>query len=298
MNRPFEISLLILATIAALTTNHRAAAQYAAEVLSYDAGTTPAVEFGSNLPYDIAQAALGQPESFTGEGSFPSVVSPFNPPYLRNEIVSIGLAGQITLRLSHFAVPQAGGPEIGVFANIALSDTQYPDGVAGDPDGVFGIDYATVEVSEDGLSWTSLGNMKFDIPTNAYTDVTSPFASSPGSTLADFQQPFTGALNDFTGLPYYDAGGNDILDLLDGSGGGTWLDISGTGLAEVGYIRFSIVNGFDMITTLNFELDAVSVSHAAIGRLTVPEPASIALGGLVMAALVLAGRRRSAADGR
>lgn len=281
MNRPLETSLMIMATLAAFLPAERAVAQYAAEVVSYSAGSAPASGFTT------ASTALGEPERFTGEGSFPGVVSPFNPPFLANEIVSVGEGGQITLRLSHYAIPQAAEPEIGVFTNAGIV---YESGLAGDPPGTFGVDSAEVSVSDDGLAWTSLGNVTFDIPTNGYTDVTSPFADSPGSSLSDFQQPFTGVLSDFAGLPYYDAGGDGILDLLSGSGGGTWLDISGTGLAKVGYIRFAMAN------SSNFELDAVSVSHAAMGNL-VPEPATIALGGLALLLLPII-RRRSAEGGK
>jgi hypothetical protein len=90
-------------------------------------------------------------------------------------------------------------------------------------------------------------------------------------------------LSDFGGLSYHNPGGSDILGLLAGSGGGKWLDISNTGLSQVGYIRFSVADDGDASTKFNFELDAVSVSHAALGTATVPEPSSIAL---AVAALV------------
>ena len=105
--------------------------------------------------------------------------------------------------------------------------------------------------------------MTFDVPTNGYTDLTDPYSSSAGSVPSDFQQPFTGGLSSFGGLSYFDAGGPDMLDLLAGSGGGTWLDISGTGLSRVGYIRFSLSNDGNSGTNFNFELDAVSIAHDA-----------------------------------
>jgi hypothetical protein len=43
------------------------------------------------------------------------VVTPFNNPFSRNDVVSVGLGGQITLRLARFAEPVTGAPEIGVF---------------------------------------------------------------------------------------------------------------------------------------------------------------------------------------
>jgi hypothetical protein len=261
-----------------------AAAQFAAAVVSYDAGTTPAAGFTTPA------AALGSPERLTGEGSFPGVVSPFNPPFLSSEIVSVGEGGQITLRLSHYAIPQADSPEIGVFENLGLIDTNFPNGVAGSPAMTFGIDSAIVDVSADGTNWVSLGNLEFDVPANGYTDVTDPFSSTPGSVPSDFQQPFTGDLSSFNGLRYFDPGGLDMLELLAGSGGGKWLDISATGLTQVGFIRFSVADNGDAMTGLNFELDAVSIAHAAMGTAVVPEPAALRLAGL--AAAMLWSRRR------
>jgi hypothetical protein len=247
-----------------------AAAQYAAGVVSYSAGAAPSPGFTSPA------AALGAPERFTGEGLFPGVVSPFSPPFLAGEIVSVGEGGQITLRLSHFAIPQDGAtPEIGVFNNVGLIDTDFPNGDAGPMAGTFSpLDTATVDVSADGTHWVTLGGVTFDVPTNGYTDLTDPFSSVAGSAPSDFQQPFVGGLSSFDGLKYFDAGGPDMLDALAGSGGGTWLDISSSGLAQVGFVRFSVADDGAAGTSLNFDLDAVSISHAALGRVVVPEPGS------------------------
>lgn len=272
MTRTFSIALALFSALITLSSAHRAAAQYAEQVVSFSGGGMPASGLG------FASSALGEPSRFIADDNFPGVVSPFNPPYKPNQIVSIGEGGQITLRLSHFAIPQASEPEIGVFANVGFADNDFPNGLAGDPPFTFGIDSAEVSVSEDGLAWTSLGSVTFDIPTNGYTDSASPFADSPGSSLSDFQQPFTGALSDFAGRTYA-GGGGDMLDLLAGSGGGTWLDISSTGLAKVGYVQFALA---DNNGSMNFELDAVSVSHAALGHRTVPEPATAILACLAL----------------
>jgi hypothetical protein len=267
----------ILAVIATIIGPSTAMAQYAAEVISYSAGTTPTVGFTT------ASAALGEPERYTGEGAFPGVVSPFSPPYLSSEIVSVGEAGELTLRLSHYAVPQPGVlPEIGVFSNFGLIDVAYPNGQAGTPAGGFGPpDSAIVSVSADGISWFSLGSTTLDLPTNGYTDLSDPYSGAPGSATSDFQQPFTANLSSFDGLPYSHATNFDMLDLLAGSGGGKWLDISSSGLAQIGYIRFSLTDDGQPGTSLNFELDAVSISHAALGEPTVPEPLTISLGAAI-----------------
>ena len=119
-----------------------------------------------------------------------------------------------------------------------------------------------------------------------------PFSSAPGSALSDFQQPFVGSLSSFDGLPYSHPTNFDMLDLLAGSGGGKWLDISSTGLAQVGYIRFSVPTTATPTTGLNFDLDAVSISHAALGAATVPEPATALLSLRCLPSLVAASCRR------
>lgn len=274
-----------------------ASAQYAAQVVSYDAGSTPAPVFGTDMFFDDQAAPLGPPSRFTNRPGSPGVVSPFSPPFLRDQIISIGESGQLTLRLSHYAIPQAGGPEIGVFTNAAIADADYPNGQVGSPPFAFGVDDAIVEVSEDGVAWIGLAGMNpisFDVPTSGYTDLTDPFSSVPGSAASDFQQPFTGSLANFDGLPYYDAGGLDVLDLLAGSGGGTWLDISPSGLPRVGYLRFSVLDDMDDDKNLNFEVDAVSIAHAAVGA-PVPEPGTIILAAWSLLPLVYR-RSRGAAQ--
>jgi hypothetical protein len=260
-------------------------AQYGAAVVSYDAGTTPTSGFTT------ATAAVGEPERFTGESVFPGIVSPFNPPFRPNEIVSVGEGGHITLRLSHYALPQAAGPEIGIFENVGLIFNSTTGG-AGPTAATFGDDRAQVDVSADGLNWTSLGNNQFNIPSNGYTDVTDPFATAPGNSPSDFQKPFTGGVSSFNGLPFSDPSASDILELLAGSGGGTWLDISGSGLSQVGFIRFSVADDLNADSRLNFELDAVSIARGAVGSPIVPEPTTFAYFGLSLIGLSLPCRLR------
>ena len=254
------------------------------QVVSYDAGSTPTAGFTSPA------AALGAPERFTGESTpFPGTVSPFNPAFLSSEVISVGEGGHLTLRLSHLVLPQASEPEIGVFTNTGFIDVDFPNGLAGsDPVATFGVDDAHVAVSADGVSWVSLGNVTFDLPTNGYTDLTDPFSGVPGSVESSFDQPFIGSLSDFADLNYYDNSDTDMLDVLGGSGGGTWLDISGTGLSEVSWLRLSVADDGDSQTSLNFELDAVTIAASALGS-AVPEPSTWVL--LVVASATCCRRR-------
>jgi hypothetical protein len=291
MNRRDLICSAAASLVAVWSAAQPAAAQYAVEVASYEAGTTVAKEFGSNLPFDLTTAALGEPSRFIDDQNFPSVVSPFSSPYKRTQLLSVGAGGHATLRLSNYAVAQPGGTEIGVFAHASLIDAAWPSGDAGATAAAFGIDSAIIELSTDGATWVSLGEVSFANPTNGYTDTNDPYATTPGTAFADFQQPFTGSLSSFDGLKHFDAGAPDILELLNGSGGGTWLDIPAS-LAQVGFIRFSVPA--NVAANINFELDAVSISHAALGAPTVPEPTSFALLLTAVGAVVLVSRRSAA----
>src|SRR6476646_1434147 len=117
MKRLFGLPFLFAALLFHVVAPMQARAQYAAEVLSYTQGTNASFGFTST-----PTAALGPPERFTGEAEgFPSAVSPFSPPFSSTELISIGQGGQITLRLSNFAIPQPSGPpEIGVFGNVGI----------------------------------------------------------------------------------------------------------------------------------------------------------------------------------
>jgi hypothetical protein len=257
-----------LAMLVSLTANI-ARAQFANQVISYDPGSTPA--FGA---YTTPSTALGSPTRDTVEFiPNPNEVTIFNPPFGTHEIVSVGEGGHVTLKLSNYVLPGAGA-EIGVFSNVSLIDIAWPNGQVGTPAATFGDASAEVEVSADGVGWVSLGVVNFNLPTQGYSD-------AAGTVPSNFLQPFAGVLSDFDGLPYNHATDPDVFDLLAGSGGGNWLDISSTGLTQAGYIRFSVADDLDPLTSLNIELDAVSISAAAMGGI-VPEPTTFALLGAML----------------
>lgn len=233
------------------------AAPWASSVESYAPGTTPAAGFTD------PNVALGSPERFTGEGSFPSVVSPFNPAFGTDEIVSIGEGGHLTLR---FDAPITNDPahpfgiDLILFGNTGFADSQFPDGVASDPVFAFGLDDAFIEVSADGSSWAPLGTVQTGrFPTDGYLD-SGPFDATAGSVLSDFQTPVDPSLTlaNFDGLSLA-----QIRALYAGSGGGTPIDIASSGLSVVEYVRVSVPDDLDPTTSLNAEVDALSVVPSA-----------------------------------
>jgi hypothetical protein len=206
-------------------------------------------------------SALGIPTSDTGFG----VLTPFNPAFAASDIVEIGPGGSLVLQLGAPA-PTGAGRTLGVHAAVGLVDTDFPNGNPGPTATLFTQPRsATVLVSDDNVRWHSLGAITFDLPTNFYSEgVTTPgFQDAPGTLVADFTKPFAHTLADFNGRNW-----SQILTLLDGSAGGTWLDLTGVPYPAVNYLRFDVTTGQRMI------LDAVAV---------VPEPvgAAVVVGSIV-----------------
>ena len=146
-------SVLVVGAVLGLGSSAAHAADpFADQVVGY----TPGSLFSPG--YNFAATALGSPERFTGEGIFPSVVTPFNPAFLATEIVALGAGGVLTLGFDEPIRDDASNPfglDLIVFGNTFFADGSYPQGVAS---GVFG-PYAdsVVSVSANGADWITLG---------------------------------------------------------------------------------------------------------------------------------------------
>ncbi|MFH1731882.1 MAG: PEP-CTERM sorting domain-containing protein, partial [Planctomycetota bacterium] len=254
------------------------AGQFAGSVVSYDSGTTPAEDWFTSASFDDPNSALGEPTNVIIDMFGTNLMSPFTPGSQIAQIVSVGEGGHLTLKLDNYVVVGP-GLDIGVITNVGLLDIAWPTGQCGNPAQVFGDDPATVEVSANGADWVSLGAVTFNMPANYYANATAYNVDPPaGPQVADFGKPFdpAGGLSAFDGLNF--AG---VLGVLDGSGGGTWLDLSPTGLTQVGYVRFSVADDGDPNNDANFEVDAVVIANGKVGDPVgaepVPEPAAISL---------------------
>jgi hypothetical protein len=237
---------------------------------------------GTVLDDPQAQTILGNTPGMTGlPGAtnpayvYPGIVSPFDPPYDTDQLVAVGVGGQITVKFNQ-PVSVGSGASIGVFSSVGLADNNYPVGVASDPATTLSTQTAVVSVSADNIHWYSLGVQSFDIPENYYLNAVTPYDAAPPANpqIANFGQPFTGTLDSFDGEDY-----QQILATLGGSAGGTWLNLSSTGLSEIQYVQFTepagVVPDGSYLT-----LEGVSASD-----LSVPEPAGLlslcALAGLL-----------------
>ena len=267
------------------------AAEHAAAVVSYTPG-------GATAAFQSPAAALGAPGGVTGENpaatnyfGFPNVLSPFSPAYQGDEIVQIGEGGQLTLRLGRY-VNVAPGKSLGVVSNVSLVDADFTDdtGTNGPTASTFGGGRAVVRVSPDGANWVSLGDVTFDVPALYYANAGAYDAAAPANPIpTDFGKPFEGALRSFDGKDW--AGTVAAFAATGGgySGGGTWLDLSGAGLSQVGFVQFLVPDDGNPNTASLFSVDSVSIANGLAGA-TVPEPGG--LGVLAAGAVALLRRVR------
>lgn len=225
-----------------------AGSSFATAVIEFDQGRNPAEGYGDPT------AALGEPTRDTGDGIFPAVVSPFNAPWIPDEIFSLGSGGFITLG---FDTPITNNPrnpfgvDFLIFDNAQLFDGEFPAGICID---IFGNEPYVVEVSADGEHWEvvrpATSNGLF--PTCGYLD-SGQYDEFPGRIPADFTKPVDPAITmrDLFMLTY-----PEILAIYNGSGGGAGYDLAATSLNSVNFVRISnpAAPGGPTI-----EIDAVSI---------------------------------------
>ena len=217
---------------------------FAAEVIEYSPGADVPAGF------DDPTTALGEPTRFTGVGSFPGAVTPFNPAFLTSEVVTIGSGGSLTLRLGTPAIDAATNPfgvDLILFHNGGYIDAAFPAGVVG---GTF-FDGGSIEVSEDGVDFVPVAMAaESNYPTLGYLDLPTPFTDVPGDVPSDFRLPVDPAI-DPDGFDW-----DQLVDAYDGSGGGIGIDIGAVGLFEVNFVRITADDGESP------DVDGISVVRA------------------------------------
>jgi hypothetical protein len=235
--------------------------QYADRVENYQPGTGFATDFGTGLGLTNASSALGAPARET-PGAFGGPVDPFNPPYLPEQLLSLGAGGSVTLG---FAQPMLNDPrhpfqlDFIIFGNagFVITNGDYTGGGITDGSVFSQSTGATrVSVSVDGSQFLVL-DPKLAPAVDSY------FPTDGSGNFALPVDPNWGAL---------DFGGRDLAGiraLYAGSGGGAGYDLSWARddqgqpveLASARFVRIEVLNG-------HAEIDAVAA---------VPEPGILTL---------------------
>lgn len=219
------------------------ASGFADAVLSYEPGNGFSKEFGSGLGYTNNMAVLGEPSRVTS-GQFGGPVDPFSPPYLRDQLLSIGAGGSVTLRLENPAFDLPSNPygiDFIIFGSSGFVITNGDFTGGGVTDGtLFGANSGATRVS------VSPDNTRYFILDPSMAPPVDGFAPTDGS--GDFHLPINPSLygESFAGL---DIAG--IRALYAGSGGGAGYDIAWArdengqpvSLEKARYVRIEVLDG-------------------------------------------------------
>lgn len=250
--------------LASLTPVALAADPWADAVVSYDPGSNPVPGFVTS------SAALGAPTRYTSPppALYGGVVTPLNSSFGTDESVSIGVGGSLVLS---FAEPVTNHPlnpfgiDLLIFGNSFLTGNFSNPDYSFNPAGIVaGVDSegGKIEISADGLTYYEIaGNADGLFPTNAYADVTDPFATTPGLVETDFTRPVD---------PAFSVIGKTFAEVIagySGAGGGFGIDIGSIGLSNISYVKITNPAGSGVTP----EIDAIADVRA------VPEPATLAL---------------------
>lgn len=216
---------IILATIGLFS--QALATPFATEVISAIQGSNP------QGGYDDSLTVLGSPRHRIPD-PWGGDVTPFNAEWKTDALWSIGAGGSLIVKFDHRVFDNPDNVNWGfdflVFGNAYYIDISYPDGTVNEhKSGNY--EPGNIQVSQDGILWydvTAKADVEF--PTLGYTDSSGPYAVD-GTIESDFTIPVD---------PYFDANNKTFAQLqdgYDGSGGGTSVDFSSTGLRWIQYVK-------------------------------------------------------------
>lgn len=219
------------------------AANFAESIVRYESGSGFATEFGSGAGYTNALAALGEPSRVT-PGQFGGPVDPFSPPFLRDQLVSVGAGGSLTVR---FAAPVPNDPthpfglDFLIFGNAGFVITNGNFSGGGITDGaLFSANAGATRV------WVSADNTNYFLLNPSRAPGVDGYYPTDGT--GDFSLP----VNPKFGAAHFS--GRDLSNLralYDGSGGGTGFDIGWAQdaagkpvtLDRIQFVRVEVISG-------------------------------------------------------
>lgn len=310
MSRRGFLRFSVVVPLAAAAMVQPARGEFASSVQSFVQGTVGFADGVSS--YNNAATATGQPNRIAGASfGFPGPVTPFNPPFEQGEVVAVGTTGQITVELPSLVTAGGGALRVGIFTTAGLHDPTFSGQAESTARTFSGQEYgadrtAVVEVADIPGNFKSLGRIAFTQPTQAFSNQTDPYLAPDAPANSDFDKPFFGTLAAYDGLNQ-----PQIMGMLSGSAGGTWINVPAgiaSQLTGVRYVRISdpmwqVIGSGALETSRasNFDPDGPQgplqpfIKPADVfvdGVNVVPEPAGIAL--LALMGALCARRSRSA----
>ena len=227
------------------------ASSFATEVIDYEPGEGFAKDWATGVGFTKTGSILGPPSSVT-PGEFGGPVTPFSPPYLLDQILSIGKGGQVTVKFDRPIRNESLNPfglDFIVFGAAGFTITNGDFTGGGITDGsLFGqAEGGTrVSVSNDGETWFVL-NSEFAPSIDNYY---------PTDGSGDADVPVNPALGV---AEIAEAGLAKLKELYDGSAGGTGFDLDWAidadgepvSLGQAQFVRLEVLSG-------RAEIDALS----------------------------------------
>lgn len=227
---------------------------FAIEVVDYIAGP------GADI-YDDPSSALGRPSLETGGKVYPEMVPvvPVYQPWLANQLVRLGDGGQLTVKFSHPVENDENNPygiDFIIFGNAFLVIGNNQNWDFGNPEDrtVTSAVYAEpgiVSVSQDGNDW-------YYFSSGPYADDFAPTAGyrwdNVNDAWAEQLDPTRPIDPNLTAAELNGETVAEVIEIYDGSAGGTGFDIAELGLDWIMYVRIEDDPGSSATT----EIDAVA----------------------------------------
>ena len=258
-----------LALASSLTASSSLAAGYADAVTAYNPGQGFATEFSTGRGYTNTTAVLGPPSRVT-PGQFGGPVDPFSPPYLSEQLLSLGTGGSLTVQFNNPIVDDPTHPfglDFIIFGSAGFVITNGDFAGGGVTDGtLFGVNPGAtrVSVSSDNVTY-------YELTPSLAPIVDGPF---PTDGLGDLSQPLNPSL---IGASFAGRNLAGIRTLYGGSGGGAGYDIS--------WARQANGQALDLPSIRFIRVDVLSGASEIDGFAAVPEPTATLLGVSGMALL-------------
>jgi len=220
-------------------------------VIDYEPGEGFAKDWATGAGYTKTGSILGPPSSVT-PGEFGAPITPFSPPYLLDQILSIGKGGQVTVKFNRPIRNESLNPfglDFIVFGAAGFTITNGDFTGGGITDGsLFGqAEGGTrVSVSKDGETWFVL-NPEFVPSIDNYY---------PTDGSGDAGVPVNSALGEAN---FAEAGLAKLKELYGGSAGGAGFDLGWAidadgepvALGQAQFVRLEVLSG-------RAEIDALS----------------------------------------
>jgi hypothetical protein len=254
----------LIAATSLIATTQADTNPFADHVTAYEPGTGFATDFSSGLGFTNTVAALGAPSAVT-PGEFGGPVTPFSPPFVAEQLLSIGEGGTATFEFDppifdHPANPF--GLDFIVYGNTGFSITNGNFSGGGITDGsTFSHNSGAtrIAVSADNTTFYTLDPALAPIVDGAY----------PTDGAGRFGIPTNPALqaSDFAGVDH-----SGIQSLYGGGAGGTGYDLSWAqtsdgspvALTQVRFVRIEVLEGKSEIDALSAVLPTDAMTSKVI----------------------------------